>query len=412
MSNKYSCNKDTVIRAYKELESSHLVYSIPKSGYYVVDSESQKSLSKQQLIDFKTTLPDARLLPYKEFNHSINKAINSYKHSLFTYGEVAGLMPLRETLNELFWQSNIFTKPKNIFITSGVQQAINIFCSIAISKKQNILVEQPSYRLMQRIAEQNRNQVYGIKRDKNGIDIKELEHLFKSKDIKFFYTIPRYHNPLGSSYSEKQKQQIVDLAKKHDVYILEDDYLGDLAENSKNQTLYSYDNNDKVIYLKSFSKSFMPGIRIGVAIIPKQLQAKFTRLKRYDDINTSILAQGGLDIFIKNGMYYNHLKKIRAEYKSKMSYAISCLSQGLKNVNIIEADTGFFIWVSLPKEINVNKLELRLLNKKVLITPAKGFYLNQKTKENSFRLCISALSKQQIRYGILTIISEIKQMNR
>ena len=93
MSNKYSCNKDTVIRAYKELESSHLVYSIPKSGYYVVDSESQKSLSKQQLIDFKTTLPDARLLPYKEFNHSINKAINSYKHSLFTYGEVAGLMP-------------------------------------------------------------------------------------------------------------------------------------------------------------------------------------------------------------------------------------------------------------------------------------------------------------------------------
>ncbi|QOR36678.1 PLP-dependent aminotransferase family protein [Clostridium sp. 'deep sea'] len=413
MATKYTCNKDTVIRAYKELELNHYLYSIPKSGYYVVDSLTKNNKSNSQLIDFKTTLPDSRLLPYKEFNHSITKAIAVYKQELFTYGEVKGLMQLREIVQNLLWQNNIYSKTENIFITSGVQQALNILMNMPINNKYNILVEQPTYNLMQRIAELGKGQVYGIKRDKQGIDMAELKYHFANNNIKFFYTIPRFHNPLGSSYTDKQKQQIVELANIYNVYIVEDDYLGDLATSNNNLTLFNYDTGEKVIYLKSFSKSFMPGLRIGAIILPTKLQTSFTKYKKYDDINTSILAQGGLAIFIKSGMFNNHLLKIRSEYKSKMNYANACLKTNLvPGLDFIKAETGFFVWLTLPKKINVNKLELRLLNKNILISSAKNFYAKQKSVQNSLRLCISALSKQQIKQGVFTILNEIKYMNK
>ena len=103
----------------------------------------------------------------------------------------------------------MFTKEDNIFITSGVQQALAILTSIPFSNEnETILVEQPTYHLYIEYLEMNKIPVIGVERTDEGIDLNELECIFRTGKIKFFYTIPRYHHPLGSSYSKDEKEKL------------------------------------------------------------------------------------------------------------------------------------------------------------------------------------------------------------
>ncbi|SNS52714.1 transcriptional regulator, GntR family [Anaerovirgula multivorans] len=313
-------------------------------------------------------------------------------------------------MQDHFSEYQVFTTEEKIFITSGSQQALSILSNMPFPNgKKNILVEQPTYRLMQDMTILNGNKLIGIKRNFHGIDLKELEKIFKQESIKFFYTIPRFHNPLGTSYSEKEKMKIVGLAQKYDVYIVEDDYFIDIETNRKALPLYYYDTSKKVIYIKSFSKTFMPGIRIGAVVLHDHLKDEFFEHKRCHDQSTSVLAQGALEIFINSGMYKNHVRKIQREYGKKMT----CLREFLKNQSIEGIEyfvppTGFFIWVKLPPELNVNTLARRLKEKNILILTAKEFLTVDHQDENSFRIAISHLLVDQIRCGLKTVFEEIR----
>lgn len=407
LATKFNCNKATVIRAYDELEINHKVYSIPKSGYYLVDNKSENS-DKQTIIDFSETAPDPKLLPYKEFNHSINRAIELYKNSLFSYTDAQGLNSLRKVLVQHFSENQIFTTEEKIFITSGSQQALSILSKMPFPNgKKNILVEQPTYWLIHELVELNGNKLIGINRNYEGINFHELEEIFKKEDIKFFYSIPRFHNPLGTSYSEKEKKKIVDLAQKYDVYIVEDDYLADLDKNKKSLPMHYYDVSEKVIYVKSFSKVFMPGIRIGAVVLHDKLKSEFLKHKKCYDLNTSTLAQGGLEIFINSCMYKNHIKKTQIEYKKKMD----SLKRTLKfldttGIDFFVPETGFYIWIRLPKEVRVDLIVEGLKEKKVYISHGRNFFIGENSSENSFRICISKLSVEEIKRGVEMVFEE------
>src|SRR6056297_838811 len=214
---KFGYNKATIIRAYKELESNHVVYAIPQSGYYLVDQGKNNNNFSRNTIDFTNTIPDNKYLPYQEFSHCMNRAIDLYRHDLFTYGNVAGLEVLRETLSKYFWDQQISVEKDNIYITAGTQQALSIITSIDFpNNREGVLVERPSYSAMLRLLKLTKSKVYYIDRDFNGINLIELENVFKTGKIKFFYTMPRFHNPLGTSLEQRQKKNIVYLAKKYD----------------------------------------------------------------------------------------------------------------------------------------------------------------------------------------------------
>lgn len=409
---KFECNNSTIIRAYNELEVNHKIYSIPKSGYYLVEKNTSSDIN-HKAIDFSEVMAEPKLLPYKEFNHCVNKAVELYKKSLFCYSETQGLDSLRKVLVNHFSEHQIFTSKENIFITSGSQQALSILSKMSFpNRSKNILVEQPTYNLMHKLVELNEGKLIGISRNNNGIDLHELEKIFKKGDIKFFYTIPRFHNPLGSSYSEKEKKRIVELAEKYNVYIVEDDYLVDIDTNKKSLSLSYYDISDRVIYVKSFSKAFMPGIRIGATVLPQALHNEFLNHKKCDDLSTSVLAQGALEIFINSGMYKNHVKKAQVEYKKKMVCLKECLSNlNTAGIEFYVPETGFFLWVKLPERVNMNILLKRLKKKNIYIAPSENFFIGNVSKENSFRLCISKLSKEEIRFGARLLFEEINKLH-
>lgn len=413
LAEEFGYNKSTVIRAYQELELKHRIYSIPNGGFYLVE-KMPRSHDEYGCIDFSEVLPDPKLLPYKEFNHCINRAVELYKNTLFSYGDTMGLKSLREVLAGFFAEQQIFTSPENIFITSGAQQALSILAKMSFpNNRKNILVEQPTYGLMQELVRLNGTKLVGISRDNNEIDLNQLEMIFKNGDIKFFYTIPRLHNPLGTSYPEKIKKGIAHLAEKYDVYIVEDDYLADLDLDSRAMPVRYYDVSKRTVYVKSFSKAFMPGIRIGAVVLHDKLALEFTKHKRYDDLNTSILAQGALEIFINSGMYRNHVRKTKLEYKRKMDF----FREYVKSLEMAGAEldvpyTGFFVWIKPPDGIKSSDLEKRLKDRKVIISPGRNYFIEGSSGENGFRLCISKLTKDQVKTGMGIMFEELNALQK
>jgi DNA-binding transcriptional MocR family regulator len=412
LSLKFDCNKSTVIRAYDELEMKHLIYSIQRGGYYLVDKYIPGS-SNPGGMDFSAVEPDPALLPYNEFSHCINRAVELYKNNMFLYCDTQGLESLRRELVHNLREHQVYTDKENIFITSGAQQALDILTKMPFpNRKGSILAEQPTYSLMHSLAELNNKRLLGISRDFKGIDFNELERIFKGEDIKFFYTIPRLHNPLGTSYTEKQKRRIVELAAKYDVYIVEDDYLADIDPDQKALPEHFYDTAGRVVYVKSFSKSFMPGIRIGAVVLCERLKEEFLKYKRCCDLNTSVLAQGALEIFLSSGMYKKHIRKAQLRYRKKMDCLKGCLqSMDVEGAELFMPKTGFFAWIKLPQSLDINNLTERLKKKKIYISPSDSFFIGHSPVENAFRICISQLPEDKIRTGIRAIFEEIRGMS-
>ncbi len=412
----YNCNKSTIIRALEELEKQHMVYSIPKSGYYVVKRKNRPNRDKDLLLDFASSAPDPEIFPYLDFQHCINEAIDIYKNDLFIYGTPKGLCSLINVVQKQLTNYQVFTSKDNIFITSGVQQALAILTTIPFPNgKETVLIEQPSYHLFIEYLKTHKVPVIGIKRTSEGIDLTELERLFKTENIKFFYTMPRFHNPLGTSYSQKEKKAIVKLAQKYDVFIVEDDYLADLEQDSKADPIYAYDNFSQVIYLKSYSKIIFPGLRIGIAVIPSPIIESFSKYKRLMDVDSSMLSQAALEIYIKSGMFQRHKEKIKSSYSLRAKYLNYSLEKQLKSCSDIFQYKAIknpcvHTYITLDNRISSEKLIKRLKKKSIIVAAEEGHYLDFFPKETLLKLNVSNVREDYIDKGISDIIQDIRYM--
>lgn len=414
---KYECNKATVIRALHELEKRHIIYSVPQSGYYVV-RKSGSFVENDEIIDFASSAPDPDVFPYLDFQHCINKAIDTYKNDLFVYGTPKGLPSLIPVIQKQLANYQVFTKEENIFITSGVQQALAILTSIPFpNENETILIEQPTYHLYIEYLEINKIPVIGIKRTNEGIDLNELERIFQTGKIKFFYTIPRYHHPLGTSYSKDEKEKIMFLAKKYNVFIVEDDYLADLETDSKADPLYSLDNGNHVIYLKSYSKIIFPGLRVGVAVIPPVIANAFHTYKKVLDIDSPMISQAALEIYIKSGMFERHKSKINSSYYNR-SIKLAETLEKVQNENPSlftynrQNTLGIHICLEIQKNIVTETFIKKLRENQISIDSVERNYLNDFHKEKLLKLNVSSVKEDKIEEGIHKIIKEIKLLGR
>lgn len=413
-----SINKITVNKAYNELEKDHKVYSIPRGGFYLADFEDSLRVV-QESIDFRTVKPENKFVPYLEFTHVMNNAINMYKSSLFEYERTCGLPSLRNTLMHEFEKDGVYTTSKRIVITNGAQQAISLVLqSVFKNKKGRLLIEVPTYNLVLKLVNYLGIDITGIERRIDGFDYKELERIFKSGEISAFYIIPRHHNPTGYILSERDKQKIAELSCKYNVLIIEDDYLADFGSGRGSMPIHYYDISKRTVYIRSFSKIFMPGIRIGAAVLPEFMLEEVIELKHISDLNTSKIPQGALDIFIKSGMYEKHIKKVKMSYEAKLKRATEIFKalcpEGLC-WHIPEH--GMYIWLQLPEYIEALELEKALEQQGILIKAAGEFFLEGWAGEkaprfnNCIRLCISGVSMEHID-TLTTVISVIVSWNK
>ncbi|OXM82788.1 PLP-dependent aminotransferase family protein [Paenibacillus rigui] len=415
MSRQLGCSANTVIRAYAGLEQEHWIYSVPKSGYYAVVRKSGKEQgSPVEQIDFSSASPDPEVMPYGDFQHCLNRAIEQYRDQLFTYTDPQGFPSLREALSKHLASNQVFAPPERICVVSGSQQALHMLAGMPFPNgKSVILVEQPAYFGMLRSIELLGVTAIGIKRTVEGIDLEELERHFRSNSIKFFYTVPRYHNPLGCSYRREQKQKIAELAEKYDVYIVEDDYLGDLSLNPKDDPIYTEDASGHTVYLKSFSKVTLPGLRLAVAVLPPSLLETFRLFKAASDSSTAALSQGALEMYMGCGMFDRHLEQMRERYRVRMSTLRVACERQLSASSGIRAsipEGGIFARLLLPPELPARELAASLRARHIFVMPTDLCYLRGFPKENAIRLSIIRTHETRIEEGLRRIVEIVQEM--
>ncbi|ANT55538.1 MULTISPECIES: aminotransferase-like domain-containing protein [Bacillus] len=410
---QYAVSKSTVIKALDTLEREHLLYSVERSGYFVVKTNQSAVQKGSTWIDFASSAPDPIVFPYVDFQHCINQAIDLYQNDLFIYGTTNGLPSLLPIISKRLTDYQVFASPEQIVMTSGIQLALSILSTIPFPNgKQTILVEQPGYHLFLQYLEKNQLPVRGIQRTEKGLDLQELERIFREEDIRFFYTMPRFQNPLGTSLSKQEKIAIAALAEAYDVYIVEDDYLADLEFDTKRDPIYSYDQAGRVIYLKSFSKIIFPGLRTGAVVLPNELIGPFSEHKRLIDIDSSMLSQAALEIYLKSGMFKRHRERMQATYRARSKQLVACLKNDQGAYELGEEEPATHTHVRVDRSIPMNQLIQQLKKASVMVQPIDRHFISTYQKEPILQLNIWHVKEEEIARGVDLLKSSLQQITR
>lgn len=411
---KYTCSKSTVIKAYDTLCNQHIVYSLPKSGFYVADNLVRFSESQSSIYDLSTGNSFVKNIPAKDIQHCLNSAVELYSNTSLSI-DIEGLPSLRKILTNILMQNDIYCKDKNLILSQGILQVLVLFSKMDFPNgKDTILIEDPSYTHYINFLKCENLKVKTIKRDEFGIDLHELEYIFKTQNIKFFYTIPRNHNPLGTYYSKQQQKMIMKLAHRYNVYIIEDDYFSDLSTLGHYLPLYYYSNFSNCIHIKSYSKT-IPYIRIGVVIVPDDLITTFEKWMRYSYYFSyympSLVSQATLESYMESSIYTKHVNILSNNLKALLKVFRKATSNWDVNlVTVTGGYSGYYSSIHLNSNINCYKLLSNLEKRNVLLTCNSASYYDMDNFDNSLRISIARINSKDLAIALKIIYEEILKL--
>ncbi|NLJ78633.1 MAG: PLP-dependent aminotransferase family protein [Tissierellia bacterium] len=420
LADKLQVNNITVVNAYKLLEQEKYVYSIRGSGTYVKshnygleapfmeDGDIELMIGgilpiSKDSINFASVSPTPDIFPIEEFKQSLVEVLDRDRGSAFMYPEINGYKPLRESIS-LFMHENygMDVDEDEIQIISGGQQGIDIITKTLITQGDWVLVENPTYSAAIAAFKSRGARTVGIPILKDGIDLKILKEQIEKYNPKLLYIMTNYQNPTTYSYSKEKGAELLELSKQYDFYIIEDDFMMDLNYDARKITLLkSMDQHNQVIYIKSFSKIFMPGVRIAFMTVPANLFEDIIRVKHTTDISSSGFLQRAFDLYLRKGYWKNHITNIKNEYTKKYNTMIQQLNR-LKRygVSFEEPRGGLSIWLKLPKDMDSMDLYTECAEKNIAIVPGKIFFTDDSIYSNYVRMSFSAVSEDEIIHGI------------
>ena len=321
MIQQYECNKDTILKALHLLKEESLIYPVEKSGYYVLKNRVPVRNTT------KIGLPNPMHFPIEDFRKCLNESVMaSYEGASSQKESIRGDRELIEAMVPLLESYGVYAKEEQLSITTGTQQALYILLQLIGTG--GLLLEQPTYSRMNQLVKELGIPYQMIEREQtqDTISLEKLEQIFQSGMIRYFYTISRFHNPLGMSYPDSVKKKIVELAEKYQVYIIEDDYMADY-ERGTATSLHYFDTNERVIYVKSFSSILFSAFKMGIVVLPNAFIKEFEKRKQLLDFDSNLLMQKTLALFIQNGLFEKHRQKMVAHYHEKSQQFRKLLEQ-------------------------------------------------------------------------------------
>ena len=416
-------NKVTIVNTYNKLTSDGFAYQKVGSGTYAKRKEIISNFRKEysntfkkinpnkvnKIIDFSGETVGEVIFPIDEFKDIINRVLDRDGAEALISKNSLGYDKLRSTINRVFWDNTL--NSEDILIVSGAQQGIDIASKSILNINDNVVVEKPTYGGALSVFKWRRANIFEVEMESDGVNIEALEEILKKNTIRCFYTMSYFQNPTGVSYSLEKKKKLLELAEKYDFYIIEDDYLSELIyDESVEYIPFKWlDRSDRVVYIKSFSKIFLPGIRIGYLIAPKVFKEGMRSSKFNTDIATSSLMQRALELYISEGQWKNNISLLNKEYKSRYKLMINLIESELGDkVTYIRPGGGLTFYITI-KDDYITSVELfkRLRNKGVYITPGVLFFRNMRDGVKTFRIGFSQTNEDKIINGLKTIREEL-----
>lgn len=377
--------------------------------------ELLKLVKDPEIISFAGGLPAPETFPRKELLGIVKDVIKNDGAAALQYGATEGDDKLRTLIMENYKELGFDITIDNILITTASQQGLDLLGKVFIDRGDKVLVGLPSYLGGLQAFNAYGADMVGIEFDEHGMRSDRVEEVLsdlkaKNDMPKFIYIIPDFQNPAGVTMPEFRRKEILALAKKYDVLIVEDSPYKQIRFEGKDQTsIFALDNTGHVINLGTFSKIFLPGFRIGWVIAHKDITNKFIMAKQGTDLCTSPFVQKISAKYIEKGYFDKNLKQTIQNYKEKKNIMISAFEKYMpEGVTWTNPEGGLFLFVTLPEYMDAQELFLKAIKRKVAFVIGSVFHCDGSGK-NTMRMNFSYASKEQNKEGVKRLAQVIKE---
>jgi 2-aminoadipate transaminase len=377
--------------------------------------ELLKLTSQPDVISFAGGLPAPELFPVKEMEAAMQRVLVQHGSQALQYSTTEGYEPLREWIVTKMAQYGIEAAPENVLITSGSQQALDLIGKVLLNPGDRVLTERPTYLGALQAWRAYQADFVTVPIDDDGLRTGATLEKALSTGPKFMYLLPNFQNPGGVTLPLGRRWEIIAVADRYGIPIIEDDPYGELRYegehipplvvldarkldlgNSDGRNLI----NGNVIYLSTFSKTLAPGLRLGWMVAPTSVIEKCVMAKQGMDLHTSSLVQMIAYEVVKDGFLKEHINHIRRIYRERRDVMLAAMSRYFPpEVHWTRPQGGLFLWVTLPEWLDAAEVFNKAVANKVAFVPGTPFFSDD-GGHNTMRLNFSNARPEQIEVGI------------
>src|SRR5215475_15703 len=430
LADQLNLSRTTVINAYRELEARGLVHSHVGRGTFVCarpegngapfawrgkvsraaslhDNPALRHLirdaNRPDLISFAAGRPAIDIFPANNWLRLVEQALRENAEEALSTGPTAGLPRLRQAIAKRF-----AAKPERILILSGSQQGLSLISRCLLDPGDAVIIDRPCYVGAIQIFRAAGAHLIGW--DIARADMNEMEDLILRHRPKLIFTNPTFHNPTGRTLSLRERKELLKLAVRYRVPLLEDDpYRETCLDAQPPPTLYHLDEHDIVIHLSAFSKILAPGLRLGWLAAPEYIVDQLALIKQREVLFTEGAGQYALSVFLRSGMFDDHLIKLRAEHARRRRAFQAALERHAPagSLKFEVPPGGLFFWLRLDQSLNSWQWSQQALAAGVAFTGGEIFYADAVSSQEA-RFCYTWLTPEKIEVGIKRLAETVK----
>ena len=369
--------------------------------------------SRPDIVSLAGGMPNLSAFPMEMMASVVQKLILDNGQEALQYGSGQGHPKLREQICDVMALEGIRAHPDDVIVTTGSQQALDLVSRIFIDPGDVVLVEAPSYVGALGTFHQYEAKVVHVTVDDNGlIPIALREAIVATRatgrKIKFLYLIPNYQNPSGVLLSAERRTEILEICREESIFVIEDNPYGLLGFDGPSPNAMRAEDSENVIYLGTFSKTIAPGFRVGWALVPQALKEKLVIASESSILCPSNFAQLAISSYLSDQPWRDQIASFTQLYKARRDAMLETLEETFPaGATWTKPGGGFYVWVTLPPEIDTKALMPKAIVSKVAYVPGTAFYADG-FGSWSLRLSYCFPSPERIRDGVRSLAGVIK----
>ncbi|MGH0037639.1 MAG: PLP-dependent aminotransferase family protein [Myxococcota bacterium] len=375
--------------------------SEPAERLLEIESARPRYGTGADLVPLHSLIPDPAHYPVDAFRRCLNRAIAEGGPEIFLYGSPQGHLGLRRAIAARFATAGIDAAADDLVLCHGASQGIALAVRLFAGPGDAVAVEEPTYHnVLATLAGQGVDAV-PVPMSDAGPDLDALEGTLRRPEVKAFYTIPSFHNPLGTTTSVEHRRRLVELCERCAVPVLEDSFEMDLRYKGRPvPPLAAFDRTGLVVHLFSFSKSLFPGLRVGSILARGRAIEALLALKHATDLSDSLPLQAALADFVQTGGYDRHLARIRRVLESRRDALLAALARHMPSgTRWTEPEGGYQVWVELPFDVDTRDLLADAARAGVLFAPG-SIFLPDRRPSRAMRLTVAQCDEAAIDRGV------------
>jgi DNA-binding transcriptional MocR family regulator len=353
-------------------------------------------------INFTRGVPANESFPTAELIEAAASVLSSHGAQMLQYGPSRGFEPLRQWLAE--WQR---VPVDRVLTSNGSLQIIEFLCLHLIKPGDVVFTESPSYDRTIGLLRRHGARVVGIPIEADGPNIAALEQALEKHVPKFFYLIPDFQNPAGSTCSGTKRRQIIELANRYDLLLVEDAPYRLLRYRGREKpTLYELA-PDRTLHMSSFTKLIAPGVRTGFMIGEPGMIGKLAKIAEDTYISPGYVAQAITYEWCRRGLLPPQIERLKALYAPRLDACLAGIDKYMPEAQATRPDGGFFISLTLPEGVSTTAVRTHAVTKALNLADGLAFF-PEGGGERFLRLPFCALSPAEIDDGVRRLAESVQ----